>query len=167
MNIQLPKKKTPMEIIASFPLVRMDSLTKPCLKHTIVLGKHNLIQGKDVPKIRFSMSILNSNTLRSLSIKKMGNWYNSKLEFVMELQKHYQQTLADKPNGLRLLDYLFTQPFITVGDITKLLDIAYPTANNLVKILIQRSILQEVTGQSRNRKFVMGEYLNILSEDLP
>lgn len=64
-------------------------------------------------------------------------------------------------NALKLLDSLFSQPIVTVKTVEKILDVTQPTANSLVADLGEMGLLEEITGQRRNRVFAYSEYLDL------
>lgn len=64
-------------------------------------------------------------------------------------------------NGRKLLIYLFSNPVINIKEIEKVLDIQYVAANNLVQDFVGLGILKEKTGFSRNRIFMMNDYINL------
>jgi len=71
-------------------------------------------------------------------------------------------TLGKKTeNGRKLLMYLFSNPVINIKEIEKVLDIQYVAANNLVQDFVGLGILKEKTGFSRNRIFMMNDYINL------
>lgn len=61
----------------------------------------------------------------------------------------------------RLLNALFIQPATSVETVQKICDISYKAANELVAQMRAHGILQEITGQTRNRVFIFAEYLEI------
>lgn len=63
-------------------------------------------------------------------------------------------------NARRLMMRLYGKPSTTVNEVADLLDIKYYPANQLVASLVGCGILQEVTGQQRNRYFVFGSYVD-------
>ena len=65
-------------------------------------------------------------------------------------------------NGHRLLDYLYRQPFVTVSDVPPITGTNYPAANRLVARLAEAGVLEEITGNRRNRVFRYGPYLQAL-----
>ncbi len=50
------------------------------------------------------------------------------------------------------------QPILSVNEVRDLLGISYPAANTLVERLISLGILDELTGQARNRRFQYAAY---------
>lgn len=63
-----------------------------------------------------------------------------------------------------LLDILFDRPIVSIKDIVKLLNVTFPTANNLAGIFTRIGIFKEITGRQRNRMFAYSQYLNLLKE---
>jgi len=63
--------------------------------------------------------------------------------------------------GLSLLTYLYGQPIITIGQITKELNISFPAASAIIEEFQKIGILIERTGFTRNREFAFNKYLDI------
>jgi len=76
------------------------------------------------------------------------------------ITEHFGRVAA---NGLKVVEYLFERPIINVQDIVKLTGVSYPAANNLMNKFIEHHILTEITGQSRNRQFRYGGYIDLFS----
>lgn len=87
------------------------------------------------------------------------------MQTIVGLKKQYDEKIAcftqsKQKNAQKLLENLYGHPLITVNRIAKLCDVSFPTANSLVKSLEEMNILKEFTGQSRNRYFMLEEYMN-------
>lgn len=84
---------------------------------------------------------------------------------VLQLREQHRdavaQHLAGSTNGLRLLDYLFEHPVISVRMAQELLNSSYVTAANIVQEIENLGILQEITGQQRNRLFRYEPYVTL------
>ena len=63
--------------------------------------------------------------------------------------------------GLRVLDCLFDRPDVTVADVRAITGTTYAAANQLVSRFAALGILEESTGQRRNRLFRYGPYLRL------
>lgn len=63
-----------------------------------------------------------------------------------------------------LLNALFERPVVRVEDALSICQLSYKAANDLVALMQQQGVLQEITGQSRNRLFVFAAYLAIFNE---
>ncbi len=69
--------------------------------------------------------------------------------------------------GLRVLDCLFDQPHVTVADIRGITGTTYAAANQLASRFAALGILEESTGQRRNRRFQYGPYLGLFDYATP
>lgn len=68
-------------------------------------------------------------------------------------------------NGHRVLEYLYANPIVSVGDVKARTGTTYPAANNLVGKLVEAGILREFTGHARNRKFIYDPYIKLFYPD--
>jgi Fic family protein len=64
----------------------------------------------------------------------------------------------------RLFEMLPTTPRFAVESIRQKLGISFPTANAAVKLLVELGIIEERSGQRKNRLFSYQRYIDILSE---
>lgn len=88
---------------------------------------------------------------------------------IIALREDHRQRITERlgraaGNGHRILEYLYERPILDVAKIEQLLDITYAGANSLVSRLTDMELLQEITGQRRNRVFRYAPYLNLFSE---
>lgn len=88
-----------------------------------------------------------------------------KFENIIILREQYEQkisTLGRKvPRARQMLIYLFSQPIISVKDASKVTNVSFRAAGELVADLTHLGILQEKTGYSRNRLFEMKDYVTL------
>lgn len=63
--------------------------------------------------------------------------------------------------GQELLILLFSQPIMSVQDVSRELSVTFPTANILVKKFTETEILKEITGNKKNRLFAFNEYIEL------
>jgi hypothetical protein len=88
---------------------------------------------------------------------------------LVDLRNGYRDTLfemeATKP-AIRLIDRLFSNPFVSIPQASEELDVTYPTAQKAVEdYLVEADILEEVTGKERYRQFLAGEILETVEGD--
>ena len=88
---------------------------------------------------------------------------------IIALKEDHRQRITEglgraAGNGHRILEYLYERPILDVAKIEQLLDVTYAGANSLVSRLTDMGLLQEITGQRRNRVFRYAPYLNLFSE---
>ena len=63
-----------------------------------------------------------------------------------------------------LLLHLYRRPMVTGPEVETLLKVSRPTANALIKDLIDRGILVESTGRLRGRLYAFERYLKLFME---
>lgn len=83
---------------------------------------------------------------------------------IMTLRETHRQLIGDKlagraALGLKLLDYLFEQPLVSVALVEKRLECSFVTANKLVEQLEELKVVRETTGWQRNRRYRYDPYL--------
>ncbi|MCX5844399.1 MAG: Fic family protein [Deltaproteobacteria bacterium] len=87
---------------------------------------------------------------------------------ILELQSNHRRLLWEKkissPIAVGILEQLFYTPVVSVGQLAGRLGISYQAASTIVLQLEKAGILRETTGRKRDKRFVYGDYLNILSE---
>lgn len=86
-------------------------------------------------------------------------------ENIIELRKKYEKHIMKFGKRIKLADALllklFSAPAITVANIAKQLDISVSAANTLANMMEGVGILKEITGFSRNRVFILHEYVQL------
>ena len=65
-------------------------------------------------------------------------------------------------NLARLVELVFVRPVISIANVEDWLGVTQPAASRLVQQMVDRGILEEVTGRQRNRRFAALEILEIL-----
>lgn len=68
-------------------------------------------------------------------------------------------------NGHRVLEHLYEHPIVSVNEVQELIGTTYQAANELVSKFVANKILEEITGQARNRKFKYQSYINLFRDD--
>ena len=85
---------------------------------------------------------------------------------IVDLREAHRQLIAEHfgrvaGNAMQVLETLYQKPFIKVQDIKDLTHVTYPAANQLMTKFVDHGLLQEVTGQARNRQFRYGAYIDL------
>jgi Fic family protein len=91
---------------------------------------------------------------------------------VLERYEYYQAKLKQgkrvPQEAARILDYVFANPFISIARHAKRVDVSYQMVQRSVDFWIEQGLLEEATGQRRNRVFVAPEIFRIMaSPSLP
>jgi hypothetical protein len=88
---------------------------------------------------------------------------------LLDLWREYQRkvgSLTRAGAAMRLVDLLFTQPFITIPHAAQFLDQTYPAAQNNVEKLVEAKFLREMPSTSNPKVFVADAILRLLDEPL-
>lgn len=91
---------------------------------------------------------------------------------ILTLREDHRRAITDKlgraaGNGHRVLEHLYEHPIVSVNDVEALIGTTYPAANDLVARMVEIGILQEITGQARNRKFRYETYIQLFNDSEP
>jgi len=118
---------------------------------------------------------------RLMAIRNDGNW-EAWLKFFLQgvsevsqeaietarrifaLRDEHRQAInksmgSNAGSALRLLDYLYEQPIISVRLVEQHLKSSFVTANKMIERFIKLDILSETTGRQRNRRYAYAPYL--------
>ena len=88
---------------------------------------------------------------------------------VLLLREAHRAAITEKMgraagNGYKVLESLFDKPIVSVNDVKGITGTTYASANNLVNWLSELGILQEMTGNARNRRFRYAPYIALFNE---
>ncbi len=150
------------------------------LNHRNIINKPTLYLSKYFKKHRKHYY----NTLLNISEKQdYSEWVEFFLEGIIETSQEGVE-LAREINELRerdlhkiqslgrsarkgdvLFNHLFENPVISIGDVSKLLKIKFPNAQNIVNKFMDQGILQFYDNRKRNRLYKYSEYLDALLKE--
>ena len=89
-------------------------------------------------------------------------------EQIIKLRGEYEQTIMTFGRraelGQKLLLYMFSKPIVNISQISKEFNIAFNTASSLIQHFSQAGMVKEITGLSRNRLFVLWNYLDLFKK---
>lgn len=84
---------------------------------------------------------------------------------ILVLRTEVEQATLDMgkraATALQALDVLYRKPILDAAELKKALNVTTPTANKLIKTLMEKNILIEITGQQRGRVYTFGRYLDL------
>ncbi len=74
-------------------------------------------------------------------------------------------TLGKKlPKAKELMNILYSKPSLTAAEVAEFIHVTSATANALIRDFVGLSILTEVTGGKRNRRFIFKDYMNLFQQ---
>jgi len=88
---------------------------------------------------------------------------------ILELRESDRALIAEHlgraaGNGHRVLERLYERPIISVKEVRTITGTSNPAANQLVQKLTKHGVLNEITGQKRNRRFRYEAYVRLFEE---
>jgi Fic family protein len=88
---------------------------------------------------------------------------------IVNLKEEHRQLVLNRMgrrsgNAIALLESLYFRPIFTVEHAEAITNLSYPNANTLIKDLSDIGLLQEITGQKRNRAFSYEPYLAVFKD---
>ena len=98
-------------------------------------------------------------------VKEQAKYGVSHIQQLQALRLQYQSIAEHDRNSDRMslvLDFLFTRPIFSINQLSKSLEIPFKTANDYVEKLVKINLLQETTGNARNRIFIARTILDML-----
>ncbi len=88
---------------------------------------------------------------------------------ILQLREQHRAAITEHlgrsaGNGHRVLESLFDRPIVSVADVQRQTGTTFAAANTLVARLVERGILQEITGYARNRRFRYAPYIDLFND---
>lgn len=92
-------------------------------------------------------------------------------KLLLERRREYMDRYEDEAKSVRRLsEAIFEQPYLTVREAEDLIDMSYQSANTAVDRLEADGVLEEITGNQKNRVFRAAEVMDIVeraASDVP
>jgi Fic family protein len=87
---------------------------------------------------------------------------------ILVLRENHRNAITENlgraaANGHRVLETLYRSPIINVKTVSEIGNTSFAAANELVKKLVSAGILNEMTGQRRNRSFRYDPYIALFT----
>ncbi len=67
-------------------------------------------------------------------------------------------------SAIKLLTHLFIEPVVCVKDVEEICHLTAKSANGLVNLMVDKDILREISGKTRNRIFLFKKYLKLFRQ---
>jgi Fic family protein len=91
---------------------------------------------------------------------------------LMRLFDRHQKMILDRggkgaQSALRVFELARKKAVLSIPEAAKTLELTQPTVGSAVKLLEKLGILTETTGKQRDRQFLYGDYVKVLSDGPP
>ena len=87
---------------------------------------------------------------------------------LLELRDSFRQRVAHRPLSARIdrvIDHLFASPVVTARSLHEAVGGARQTAHNYIDLLVDASILREITGRKKDQVYLAAEILDMADQD--
>jgi Fic family protein len=150
-------------------LVNEGILEKPLLYLSEYFENHKALYYDNLTRVRTHNDILQWIKYFLVGVEKTASNAVDTLSKVIQLKDTLESQINSgfgrrSNSALTLLNILFQSPVTTIDNAAKRCSLSYKAANDLVRIMQEKHIVEEMTGQSRNRIFIFKPYLEIFSD---
>jgi len=152
-------------LLITLQLVDLKILQKPALYLSAFFERHKGSYYDSLTIVRTSGNIEQWIKFFLSGVIETAKNGKETLEEIVKLRKNYEDklmSLGKKAKAAKkFLIYLFSKPATTIKEASNYLDIEFPAASRLIQDFQNLNMLKEITGQSKNRIFVLDEYLRL------
>ena len=147
-------------------LVDKKILTKPLLYLSAYFEENKSLYYDNLTFVRTKNDMKQWLQYFLVGIEKIATRSTENLSKVLELKKTLELIInknfgKKSQNATILLLHLFEKPSLYVKEVQAITKLTYKAANYLVDDFVKAEILEEITGQSRNRVFIFRQYINL------
>ena len=146
-------------------LVSKGILKRPILYLSDFLENHRRSYYDKIMGVRFGDDIASWIKFFLQGIIETAEKGTKALDDIMNLQKEYEEEIkgmgSRSANALKLIDAMYQNPFTNTTKVASVINQSFPTANTLIKMLVEKGILSEITGGERGKTYVLSKYMKI------
>jgi Fic family protein len=156
-------------LLISFLLCEQRVLLKPVLYLSHYFKRHRQTYYERLQAVRDEGAWEAWLAFFLAGVKEVSEQATETARRILSLRENHRRLITDSlgraaGNGHRVLDHLYEHPTVSVGDIQDLIGTTYPAANELVARFQDEGILEEITGQARNRRFRYQSYIDLFHD---
>lgn len=152
-------------LLITLQLIERGFLTKPVLYISDYFEEHRQSYYESLDKVRRENDLESWVRFFLEGVVMTSNRGKQKFENIITLREQYDHKIATLgrkvPRARQLLLHLFSQPIVSVNNVSEVLGISFKAASDMVADLDRLGILVEKTGYSRNRLFEMKDYVTL------
>ena len=142
-------------------------LRKPSLYLSSYIEKHRGAYYDALQRVRGSGDMGQWIRFFLVAVRETARTGTETFEDIVALRERVEEkalSLGQRAaNAQNLLRLLYRRPSVQVQDVADHLDVSYPTASSLVSDFEDLGILDETTGQKRNRRYLFREYVDLFT----
>jgi len=148
-------------------LISHSMLAKPSLYISDFFERNRTSYYDALTRVRISNDLIHWVRFFLSGVEQTAIKARNVFSAILSLQAEVDKTIATLGKRVPLardtMKLLYRQPIISAAYLEKALNITHPTANAMIKSLVEKEILKEITGQQRDRLYAFELYLKKLS----
>ena len=152
-------------LLIALQLIDAQILNKPVLYMSTFFEKYRNSYYNSFTQVRTENDLEQWITFFLKGITETAEHGIKTFKAIITLKREYDEKIlllrSRAKKAQKLLNFMYTEPIVSVNLVVEELNMNYPTANRLLKSLTELDVLKETTGYSRNRLFVLEKYLNL------
>lgn len=152
-------------LLITLYLVSRSIMDKPLLYLSKFFERHKGTYYDNLMRVRENNDMIHWLRYFLIGVRDTAIEAADTLGAVLQLKNDIDARIRDQwgrrtRSALNLLEHLFRSPVVQIKDVQKVCDLSARAAGNLVQSFEEAGFLQEITGQSRNRMYLFGPYLD-------
>ncbi len=155
-------------LLVTLQLVESEILTKPTLYLSAFLEKNRASYYDSLTMVRKTNNLEQWVKFFLNGVIDIAKDSIDTFKKIIDLRQEYEEEIiilgSRAKKAKKLLNYMFSKPIINNKEIMEKLNTSFNSANRLIKSLVDLNLLDEITGFSRNRLFVLWKYLDLFNK---
>lgn len=149
------------------PLLMLNDklIDKPCFYISDYFERHRLHYYETLNRVRAENDMTDWIIFFLKASIETAIKAKDKFKRAIELKNTLRAQVGDipgsVPNVIAILDAFFTSPILSTNEVVDYTGISKPTVNRTLKAMFEMGYLDEVTGFTRNRVYVLKDYINV------
>ena len=157
-------------LLITFLLCEQDILLKPVLYLSYYFKQHRQDYYDQLQSVRDQGAWEDWLEFFLQGVTEVSKQATETARHILDLRESHRNAITEHfgraaGNGHRVLEHLYERPIVSVSEVQNLIGTTYQAANDLVSKFVNNQILQEITGQVRNRKFTYHSYIKLFHDD--
>lgn len=156
-------------LLVTFLLCSSDVLDKPVLYLSHFFKRHRAEYYDRLQAVRDAGDWEGWIEFFLIGVEEVSREATETARGIIALRESHRGLIADQlgraaGGGHRLLETLFDRPIISVADAQKVTGTGFASANSLIARMTELGIVEEITGNARNRRFRYGPYVRLFTD---
>lgn len=150
-------------------LIEKNVLAKPLLYLSSYFEKEKNLYYDNLTRVRTHNDMIQWIKYFLVGVAQTAKQATQTLSIIISLKAEHERIIQTQfgkrlKTGLLLHNYLLKQPLVTVKEVQQVCDLSKKAAGDLINTFVEKQMLQEYTGQSRNRIFAYEPYLDLFND---